>query len=481
MDKTERTAIAVSPLHEAAGFGSTLHESMSIWIDLDSCPLGPIDPLVLTAIRHLCGFYGQQAGFAPVTWENFDVLAKQYYDKIASLKDSGTQRLIFMAYLSGFFHELRHVHDLMATTYGQGILFKFFNCYQNTPQLLAELTDWQRRNPTGKIPLPLVSTIETGEILSEEMGRLLAAYSKASRDMESLETHEFANTPKLTVTRLLEASAVNAQLGLINELFGSHAYYHFLTFINQGSNAQTYLQVRNDLNELFESRDVKGSGLGAVIDYLIWATLTLTSHASSPLSEGPNPVLLFEALAEYVIRRAGILQFDSIVKIVDEFYDEWGFKRPRLVMREYHDVLEKRRANLAEHWHDPELQEFSILSDTYEGLVKSHSRTNDWLKDHPELYFGPNYFWSVVGRRLPSALAIVRHNGRIERFLTPGETTIPYEGWDTTVILATTINILLKGRAVAPLQEIEEEAWRELTMPGGAGPLFFEDKLFADS
>lgn len=68
------------------------------------------------------------------------------------------------------------------------------------------------------------------------------------------------------------------------------------------------------------------------------------------------------------------------------------------------------------------------------------------------MYFGDNYFWSILSRRLPSALAIVRHNGTIERFLTPGRLTISYEGRDTTVILATIFNILLRGRAVTPLQ-----------------------------
>jgi hypothetical protein len=138
--------MSLLPLYSSSAFGVTTEENLALLINLDSSGLGPTSPLVANAVRHLCGLFLKDDELKPIPIDDYYAVARDYYERIGREDKTGVQALSFLSYVSAYFHEIRHVHDLLATNYGQTVLFKNLNYYQNLPTIIAGLAEWQARN-----------------------------------------------------------------------------------------------------------------------------------------------------------------------------------------------------------------------------------------------------------------------------------------------------------------------------------------------
>src|SRR5262245_9477075 len=124
-------------------------------MDLDEGPFGAIKPKVALAIRKLTGITLGEPDFLPAAFDDYYDIARDEYARLHRYDPSWRDGLTLLTYVSTFFHELRHVHDLMTSKYGQELVFRHLNLYQNGFVILNALWAWQSENPAGTIPLPI--------------------------------------------------------------------------------------------------------------------------------------------------------------------------------------------------------------------------------------------------------------------------------------------------------------------------------------
>ena len=158
MDQQERqgTATLSRPGLDAGGaIGRTAFDSVTVHLNLRPGALGTPLPEVIAAVRRLLGLRLPGDDGENLAWQDFDTEARNCYERIKAIDPTHGQLRLFLAYLSSYFHELRHAHDLSLTAYGLDVLFLLLNVYQNLPALLSALAEWQAAHPEKLIPLPL--------------------------------------------------------------------------------------------------------------------------------------------------------------------------------------------------------------------------------------------------------------------------------------------------------------------------------------
>jgi len=172
-------------------------------------------------------------------------------------------------------------------------------CAQSLDTLITGLEEWQSLDPQRFVPLPLRVTDEP---LRGHDGllRLFAYYDRMSGQIAEFDKPVLASPAELTVTHLLEASALFVQLGFIQDVFGDDATYRLLEFIQSGSKAGLYLQIREELISEFSRRGRAGFGWDQIVNCLLWCCLNRPSFADKVYSEAPNTVIFYQALAEEV-------------------------------------------------------------------------------------------------------------------------------------------------------------------------------------
>src|SRR5262249_12588897 len=170
----------------SSAFGVTTQDNLSLLINLDQNSLGRTSELVSTAVRHLCGLFLPGDEIKPIRLDDYHEVAKDYYERILKADPTKTQSLMFLSYRSAYFHEIRHVHDLLATNYGQTVLFKNLNYYQNVPSLIAELAGWQKRNASRRIPLPIMGNLDCLPGLNKDIVELIKRYSRLYDEIEAI-------------------------------------------------------------------------------------------------------------------------------------------------------------------------------------------------------------------------------------------------------------------------------------------------------
>lgn len=472
--------MSLLPLHSSSAFGTTIQDNLTILIDLDHSAFGPTSKLVSSAVRHLCDFVFPEDDLEPVTINNFDEIAKDYYKQMKYLDPTGTQLLTFLAYLSGYYHELRHVHDLLSTTYGQDLLFRTLNCSQNTPALLSTLADWQIRSKGRRIPLPISESLD----LPKNIKRLLHYYDKTRSDIRAFQNPRKASPAGLTTTHLLEASAIDVQLDFIHDLFGEEGVFELTKFIQKGQRSRVYLQIRNDLAEIFYAKGFRGWGLGAIINYLLWCSLTGTTSPGKRLNEGPTSVVLFEALAEYVARLADPerVEFSQIKELVSEFYERWSFLTPEQMICRVNQVLTRRASKALETAQQHEARFSLEFAKAYKSFIEAFKVINERILENPENYFGGRrYAWCVVARLLPSVHIKLRIDGKLHDFMSRGSDIIPFLGWNLITGMSTVFKMFMEGRSLSFLcfpETLLENICFDILKKEGWGDIHlkFEDK-----
>ena len=342
-------------LHSSARFGTTVQENLTVLMDLDYSALGATPKEVSKAVRHVCGLLLPGDNLRPLTTDDYDRAVQDYYAKFLRDDPTGRSAQIFVCYFSCYFHELRHVHDLLGSRSGQLLFYNAFRVIQNMPTLLNMLWDWQKAHSEKRIPLPLAPSLDLVADLPPGVNAMFSEWSKTSSIFKSFQGVERFSAGNLSLVHLLETSAINVQLDFVHDLLGQDAVLDLTRLIEEERNSALYLQVRNEIEEAFTGLNYEGVGVGALVNYLIWVAINQTAPCGDP-EDLVTPVRYFEFLTEELIHRIPArrtLDIPQVRNIVNELCAEWGLIDPEEVRRETNDQysrLERLRIshNIAE-------------------------------------------------------------------------------------------------------------------------------------
>lgn len=438
--------MSFSPLYSSSAFGVTTPDSLTLLINLDHSVFGPTSPEVAAAVSHLCGFYEPGEERKRILADSYYQVAKDHYDDLMRSDPSGEKALSLLCYVSAYYHELRHVHDLMSTAYGQMVLFTNLNYYQNMPALVAELTEWQERHPTSSIKLPLGSHVSEMKTLDETIRKLVLQFPKLHRTIGKLDHAGDGFHGRLTVRHLLECTATNVQTNFVNDVFGQEAYTSLVRFISEGTAAPEYWQINSDMVEAFHAKGFRGGGLGKLINYLAWCALSGGIQSGEQTGDGVSIVNLYQALVEHVLYHIEEVNFDNVRSLVDEFCHTWGLQTPAQNIETTRVDLEGLAQRMEAAWHElgSGSEIGAPLVEAYKKIVGAFVDINEVIAQLPEQYFG-NYFWLVASGVLPSAHLFVKRNGQLLRGLSSGTELLPVETWDYIAHMTNILTVLLDG------------------------------------
>jgi hypothetical protein len=457
--------ISLEPLHSSSRFGTTVQENLTVLVDLDHSALGPTPKNVAAAVRHVCGFAIPGDTVAKVTTDNLYETIQQYYAQFRRDDSSGRAARIFLCYFSAYFHELRHVHDLTGSRSGQMVFYNAHRVFQNGPVLMNHLWDWQRDHPDGRIPLPLAPWIDLVPGLSEDVQKIFAEWRKSGDLFRTFHEADEHSPGSLTVAHLLETSAVNAQLDFVHDTLGNEAALDLTHFIQEEGNAAKYLQVRNELGEAFADVDYGGTGVGDLVNYLIWVALNQTA----PADNGDaiiSPVRYFEFITEEVIRRipAGSeLELRDVQTAVDEICAEWGLVNP----------LEMRRKTLLTlNRHLDRLRAAKVADGArlLESMIRQYTAIHELGTMHPETMGQRLYVWAVLYGQFPSVHIKVFFDGMAHDWITRGAEIVSTEDWIETATWGGTLRLLADGMGKTHPDFFEQINYKVLLKKEGNRP-----------
>jgi len=438
--------MSLSPLYSSSAFGVTTPDCLTLLINLDNSIFGPTSKEVAAAVSHLCGFYEPGEQRKPILADSFYQLANDYYERFRRSEDtSGNQSLSFICYVSAYYHELRHVHDLLSTAYGQSVLFTNLNYYQNMPALVAELSKWQESHPTRSIKLPLRADAFEMTDIDDNIRKLISQFPRLHRSLGQWDHTGEGFHDRLTVRHLLECSATNAQILFVNDVFGEEAYLRLIEFISEGEAAPAYWQINSDVVEAFYAKGFRGKGLGKLISYLAWCALFGGIEGGGATGNGVAIVNFYHGLVEHVLHHIDVIDFESVRRLVDEFCDAWGLQTPAGTVKETRADFENLAHRMETAWHGSGVSEIGApLVAAYKKIVDAFVDINEVIAKLPEQYFG-NYFWLVASGRLPSAHFFVKRNGQLLHGLTAGSELLPVDDWDYIAQMSNVLTVLLDG------------------------------------
>jgi hypothetical protein len=438
--------MSLTPLYSSSAFGVTSPDSLTLLINLEHSALGPTVPEVANAVRHLCGLLFADEELKPIPTDDYYEVARNYYEKFRRDDPSGAQSLSLICYVSTYFHELRHVHDLLSTKYGQLVFFKNLNFYQNAPSLAVGLAEWQERNPSNKIPLPITPYLSELPGLPEDICKLVTRYPKLHEDIGALQRPGYGFHSNLTVRHLLESSAAGVQFDFIYDVFGADAATRLIKFISEGPGAPEYWQINNDMAEAFYAKGFRGPELNGITNYLIWCALFGTIHPTCKGDGKVSIVVLYEALVEHVLHNIKRGEFAEVQALVEDFCQDWGFLTPAEMASKTRQGLEQQAELLEEAWRGLGAEAgVLLLASSYKQLIGGYVRLNNLIEAIPNQYFG-NYGWTVLERLLPSVRILIKFDGSVLENQSPGHELLPLDSWDMISHLSTTLKVLLDGR-----------------------------------
>lgn len=471
--------MSLTSLYSSSAFGVTTPDSLTLVVNLDESVLGATDPEVATAVRHLCGLLFEGEDLKHVPLDDYYDVARDYYERFRRDDSSGTKSLALLCYVSTYFHEIRHVHDLLATKYGQSVFFQNLNFYQNVPRLVAELVEWQHRNPTGRIPLPLTPYLSEMQGLSDDIRKLVARYPTLNADIRALQRPGHGFHSNLSVRHLLECCATNVQIDFINDVFGREAFLDLMRLFSPGSAAPEYWQINNDMVEAFYAKGFRGGDLGRLINYIVWCALFGTKRAGEKGKDGVSVVVLYEALVEHVLHKIGAVEFEEVRSLVDDFCRQWGFMTPAEMVADTQKALERQATQLEALWRaqSPAGDLGTSPMSSYKRLTAAYADLNERIVLIPEQYFG-NYAWAVLGGVLPGVRVLIKLGKDILHAKSRGHELLPLDSWDVISHLSSALRLLLEGRGYdTNFSFLEEAVFDNLTTQDFGGvKLRFRDR-----
>jgi hypothetical protein len=455
-------------------FGSTPGENLTVFVNLDHGIAGRPRSDVVGAIRHLCGYLLPGDRQAHVLPQHFVEGARSYYRAIRATDASGVATLDFLAHVTTYFHEIRHAHDLLATCYGQDVLFRTANICQNVPVMLWQLGQWQAADGSRHIPIPLRGNLDGLAGIDPAFRRLMQAYEKLISDLDEYDASAKSSAGLKTI-HLLEANALEIQLGLISELFGDEAVFDMLKFVRSNDQSNTYLKIREEVTDAFLARGFTRAELAPCLSYLVWASLMGTTFPNAGWAEGPTSVALFEALCQEVVggEKASLEETKALVEL---FCARWGLLPPRAVYQRF--VAQKRpiAIRMKKAWADrsaPVDQDFGAayasFLDEFENLAKK-------LIEGQIPYWNPGeYAAAVLLGQLPSVSMKVQMDGELHDYMSRGYRSIGHDSWNLVSVMSTSLR-LLHDRGSEDTTSWEDLCWREmLARPWNGQTLRFKD------
>jgi hypothetical protein len=315
--------------------------------------------------------------------------------------------------------------------------------------------------------------------LLDDFVRLFQGYNSRRDDIRAFTNPSNSSPAELSVTHLLEGSAVEIQLAILHLFFGEEAVLRFINFVRQGNNSSFYLAIRADISEELYSKGDMSLDMAELVTYLTRCSLLGTTFPHAKLAESPNSATLYEALVEHVLRRSGDLPKVGLQGVVDEFYHSWGFLTPEEVTSRFAAVTERRLEDGKKKL--GQLGSSSgqdVFIRAYEHFAATFLRMNAWIKDTNLQYFnGLGYLDAYVQGLLPSVHIKVKVNDKMHDFMSRGYDTIPFDSWNFVTSMSTTFAMLVDGRCTTPSLDFENLCFRELTSTDWHGTrLKFRDK-----
>jgi hypothetical protein len=461
----------VSHLASSAAFGQALTDSLVIYLDLDQSGLGPTPPEVGAAVRRVLGLAGP-SGAIPAAVDDIYARARADLQRFQRDDPSGRSASIFVAYVSTFFHEARHVHDLLSTGCGMDILAAEFNFYQNAVPLSEHLRDWQA--DTGKsIPIPVPASHPAIRSWHAQGPHVVERYGSLASRMERDGTPDRGIYSWMSNIHLLEASAGAVQLDITHDLFGDEGVMLFDSLVREGPGARKYMWLINDFVELIERRTNVRLRIGRMLAFLLWTSLQGSRSVSDEAQL--SPVAVFHAAADFFSRRAeDSMEFVQLQQLLDEFYLLWKLPLPAVTMTANRERVQRRTNKLVAGWQAIDAAAVAHIADIFVGLRDTHLRLAQQIETLPEVYFGGRlYSHAILAGQLPALRIDFKFDGSIFTAFTPGRPCLDPAVWEKAAYYSAVLSLLIKGRCKFPIPHLEEHAFEFLSSDDG---LRFEDK-----
>ncbi|NIF80981.1 hypothetical protein F3J20_26980 [Paraburkholderia sp. Cy-641] len=464
----------MNALYGSDGFAKALTDSLAIYIDFDRLGLESTPAAVSQAVQRLLGLHGPDETLRSES--RFNEAARDYFEHFKKIDPSDRTVGIFLAYLSCFFHEARHSHDLMSTIVGQRILRQYFVHYKNVPKLQRKLKDWQSRNASQPIPLPLSRHAPSMNGIDQDVLEFVSKYTELDSLLDKAGVVGSGVYSWVGVKHLLEASAVLVQLEVVYDLFGGEAYEILWKLIHGGPNARTYTWLINGVAEdlLLTGKFAGRHGAGSVMNYLLWVALQGNARTVEGKEVEVSAGALYFALIEHVLRNgSGTIDVAEAHQHAASFLAEWGFHDLNSMLDGFHQRASQRL--------ERSLTNITVATDHLFNVVETqlldsflpfcHSILAD-----PEAYFsGRRYTTSLISGELPGIPIYFKANGEVFQSFTPGEKPISRESAENMIAFSSMIRLLVNGRRSAGLPFVEDTCFEALTADAG---LVFSDRLF---
>jgi hypothetical protein len=461
----------LEPLNSSARFGTTVLENLTVLINLDYSAMGRTPKEVAAAVRHVCGIPLTDDKLPPLNVDNFYETVQQYYARFKQDDPSGRNAKIFLCYFSSYFHELRHVHDLIGSRSGQLIFYNAFRVSQNMPIILSRLWDWQKKNPDALIPLPLAPWLHLLPGLSEDVREAFKEWSKSGDTYHTFNQPDDLTPGGLTVAHLLETSAVNVQLDFVHDTLGNEAVQSLTSLIEEEGNSALYLQVRKELEEAFANMNYKGVGIGGLINYLIHVALNWT-EAADDAQDRIAPVRYFEFLAEEIIQRIpaeGPQEFADVQRAVEDICREWGLASPKAMRLSTEKILAAHVETLRKRLVEEEDQDRPRL---LQSRLDEFKAIQDQVEAFPECMTQRLYVWSLFYGRFPSVHVKVYSDGVAHDLMTKGVQITAVDDWIGSSTWGGVIRLLAEGMGKMHPEFFEEICYTVLIQGSVHGPGF---------
>jgi hypothetical protein len=467
-------------LQANSGFGRALSDCLLLFLDfeLDGANAVPAD--VSAVARRLLGLATPNDAWTGTSLppDEFHDFARTSFERFSRDDASGRSAKQLVASVSTFFHEARHIHDLLSTAFGISVLNSSYNCYQNAVAITLELENWQKKKPGHRIPLPVVPALsliglsETSEKILRRASELPAEIAKLGQPADGLFSW-------MGSCHLLEASATLVQLDIINDLFGPDGVSVFTDLLSGSEANRTYLRLINDITEIVDMRENAQRQAGMTLSFLLWVSLQdVRSNRTKWSGRAPTAVAYFHAVAEHVTRNCqGDISLSQVRAVADDFNTLWGFPSLTDTLAATRLQQERLLQTLLDAWGSVDKVSAEALAPLFKALFAAHQNLITKIESDPDSYFvGYRYGISLLMGELPAVRVDYKTDGRIWRKFSPGIPCLSQEIWDRVELYAGIVRLLALGRCANPLAHIEEQAFdfcRET--------LTFADGLFANT
>lgn len=453
-------------------------------MDLDRSALGPTPRLVSDQVKRFCGLQLPEDNLPVVKLESYYdecIGAREKIRRDCAEPDADIQ---FISYLSGYFHELRHAHDLLSTTYGQDLFFNRLNLYQNVPFMLSKAADFLEEYPDSKIGLPVLSDKKFMEFASPHIVEITSRSQKLSENLAAFNIPKIASNQRISVRDLLEASAVGVQLDFVFDMFGQDALDKLYSFIARSSGSDTYLRLIDDFTKQLSAAGFRGYGGGAAHGQVIWYALNGSTSPGHLVQDGLSCVVLYEALVENLVRSCDRKSRDiSVYEWVDqccsEFFDDWGLYQAKEMVDRTAVRLSERAERVKLKYQEgggslkkhPGPEVLKYTSETYEKL------TAGILTSGSNFFSQREYVAHTIAGLYPAVVFKVKSNQSVHDFLSLGYSGLGFDLLNEVNIMSMLFDILLSGRHASGSPALEEMYFRSLLNEGWGGrELNFQDR-----